>query len=116
MNGRVANISHIIFISIAICLLIIPGRAAAQALTLEHLVSYALPDGAFGVTIDGNIAYIANDFAGIELLDITDPYNPSILGSYPVPGFTRNIYVRGQYAYVAAGDSGLQIVDVADPY
>ncbi len=92
--------------------LLIPVFLSAQ--NLEFMSSYALPDGAYGITLVNNLAYIANDINGIQILDITDPYNPSGVGSYDTPGFTRNLVVSANYAYVADGE-GIVILDISNP-
>src|SRR3989339_309469 len=87
----------------------------AQAQNYEVYTSYALPDGVLGIFVEGNLAYIANDQTGIQIIDITDPYVPFIVGFLETPGFARGILVRGGYAYVADGDSGLTIINVTTP-
>jgi hypothetical protein len=115
MNCR---ISTFLCILLAITgLMIIVGPGMVQALELQPVASVYMGEtgGAKGVAISGNIAYVAAEYDGIKLYDITDPANPLFVGGCSTPGSANNIFVRGNYAYVANGDSGLQIIDVSIP-
>ncbi len=65
--------------------------------------------------IVGNLAYIANGFSGLSIVDISNPNNPILLGSRDTPGDASGIDVEGNYAYIADYTSGLQIIDVSNP-
>src|SRR4030067_599958 len=105
----VAFVTRVFILLILAILALTPG---AIALSLEFVTNYALPDGAFGISLVGSLAYIANDTSGLVIIDITDPYGPFTVGSISTPGFTRSAFVAGNYAYVADGDSGLQVIDI----
>jgi hypothetical protein len=49
------------------------------------------------------------------LIDVSDPYQMSMVGTYWSPSIVQDVYASGSYLYVADQDSGLQIVDVSDP-
>jgi len=82
-----------------------------------------------GIYVQGNYAYVSgNKFkvplydypdptltSSLQIINIADPVNPSVVASVDVPYETTGIYVQGNYAYAAAGASGLQIIDIADP-
>jgi hypothetical protein len=70
--------------------------------------------GAWKVVLSGNYAYVA-DRTGLQIIDISDPSNPTFKGSYNTPGHAHGVALSGNYAYVAAEHSGLQIVDITDP-
>ncbi|RKX25245.1 MAG: hypothetical protein DRP47_10090 [Candidatus Zixiibacteriota bacterium] len=80
---------------------------------------------AYSICIVGKYAYVAAfDEDGIEILDISDPTNPTHVGSFAddIPGGTialdgaYSICVSGKYAYVAAkNDDGVAILDISDP-
>jgi len=75
-----------------------------------------------GIYVSGRYAYVAasND-SGVQILDISDPANPTHVGAITDDGTTAlswayGIYISGRYAYVAsAGDSGVEILDISDP-
>jgi hypothetical protein len=90
-------------------------------LTLSNLIlkgSYDTPDRAHGVAVSKNYAYVTdlgnNYVSGLQIIDITDPANPTLKGSYDTPGFAYELAISGNYAYVADWYS-LQIIDVSDP-
>jgi len=69
-----------------------------------------------GVTIVDDIAYLATDRTGMQIIDIGNPAEPRLLGTYDSPGQTTEISVSGDYAYLAdRSDGGLRIVNIADP-
>ena len=68
-----------------------------------------IPGSPRETVIEGKIAYIDAWNRGIQIVDLRDPFNPSIIGSidklYP-----NDIAVYNQFVYVA-NDEGLQIID-----
>jgi hypothetical protein len=54
-------------------------------------------------------------FMGLYIIDISDPYNPEIVGSYDQMDCGNDVAISGSYVYVADGDSGLQILDISNP-
>ncbi len=67
------------------------------------------------VAVSGTVAYVAAGGAGMYMLNISDPANPSVTGIYDTPGYAEGVAVDGRYAYVADGPYGLRIVDISDP-
>lgn len=88
------------------------------------------PQAYNSVVTEGNVAFAAVDYAGLEVLDLSDPSKPTQLGWwnpwraeslgnnwFNSPGHTNHIAhdPEGHRVYLSAGDSELQIVDVSDP-
>jgi len=82
-------------------------------------------DGAYSIYVAGHYAYVAtgSDVAassedGVEVLDISDPSNPTHVGAIFDDATTAldgalDIYVVGKYAYVAACyDDGVEVLDI----
>jgi hypothetical protein len=67
------------------------------------------------VHIDGDIAYVADWFAGLHLYAIDDPARPRLLASLNTDGSAKGVVVRNGVAFVADDDHGLQVIDVSDP-
>ncbi len=71
-----------------------------------------------GVHVVGDYAYCALDSAGLTVIDVSDPMQPSEVASVSL-GDKRcvGVYVHGNYAYCAVDDStyGLRVVDISDP-
>ena len=74
----------------------------------QHWVRTAMTD----VAIADSYAYIAHT-SGLQVIDVTDPAAPVVLGHYGVP-WASAVAVAGRYAYVASG-AGLSAIGVGDP-
>ncbi|MCH7761706.1 T9SS type A sorting domain-containing protein [candidate division TA06 bacterium] len=74
--------------------------------------------GVHNVTVSGNRAYLCTSANGVPMyiLDITDPTNPTFLGSYyGGSSFIHDVFVENDTAYVSHWGLGLRIVDVTNP-
>jgi len=69
---------------------------------------------AYGVAISGTIAYVAN-FGSLQIIDVSDPANPEIIGSAATPGSASGVALSGTNAYVADEYGGLHVIDVSNP-
>ena len=70
------------------------------------------------VKVEGNLAYVADDDAGLQIIDLTNPTAPAAAGSLGGLGTAMGVNVEGNYAYVTTYDSGqfyLRVIDVSDP-
>ena len=52
----------------------------------------------------------------IQVIDITDPYEPGVVSTWDTPSAVRNSLVVGDMAYIAANNDGLIVQDITDPY
>jgi hypothetical protein len=71
--------------------------------------------GVRDVSVQGNYAYAAVGGEGLQIVDVSVPASPSIVGTYDTAGSPYNVFVSGNYAYVADWYNGLVIVDVSNP-
>ena len=67
------------------------------------------------VVLSGNYAYVAAGSDGLQILNVSNPSAPSLVGSCDTSGTARAVDVVGNYAYVADDLSGLQIIDISNP-
>jgi Ca2+-binding RTX toxin-like protein len=74
--------------------------------------TYALPDDAYDLQVVDNIVYVANGNSGLQIIDVSDPTNPTFKGHYDTSGTAVDVWIENNYAYVADGNSGLQIIDL----
>lgn len=70
--------------------------------------------------IDGSLyAFVSTYFAGLRIVDVTDPAAPSEVSGYATSGPVVGVAVAAQggriLAYVAAGPEGVHLLDVSDP-
>jgi hypothetical protein len=68
------------------------------------------PGYAVGVTVSGAYVYLAEGGSGLQVIDVTNPASPQIVGCVDTPGNARSVAVSGTHAYVADESSGLQIL------
>ncbi len=73
------------------------------------------PSNARNLFVAGNYAFVADGRAGLIIIDVSNPENPTIVAAYDTPGYANGVFVLGTNAYVADGDGGLQVVNVSDP-
>ena len=60
--------------------------------------------------------YIADGNGGVEVVDVIDPMNPSVIGYVDLIDGSTGIKVDGDYAYVSEYIlGGLQVVDISHP-
>ncbi len=68
----------------------------------------------FDIEIEGDYAYVADEYGGIIVLDISEPTKPKCVGYYT--GGYKNIAISGNYLYAvinSALESGLTIFDIS---
>jgi hypothetical protein len=71
-------------------------------------------DAVMDVAVNGDLAYLAIDSFGIQILNISDPSNPQELDSYEQGGIINTITYADNKVYVGVG-SAVMIYDVTDP-
>ena len=81
---------------------------------LDEPIGPRLPDIVRGVGLSGSLAYVADRKGGLQIIDVSDPSAPALLGAYDTQGFAEDVAVSGSLAYVA-GARYLLILDVWDP-
>jgi len=68
------------------------------------------------VAVAGQYAYVADGSAGVQVVDVTLPWQPVRVGGYIAnDGFASRVQVVGNHAFVAYGLAGLHILDLSDP-
>jgi len=92
-----------------------PGAPTNSYVDVENLVL----DG-IALSPDGKVAYIASDYYGIQIVDVSQPENASILSVVDISGYTTDVALSpdGAITYAASGDTTtatLTVVDVKDP-
>jgi hypothetical protein len=68
-----------------------------------------------GLCISGNYAYVAHNDLGLQIVDISNPQIPIILGCVDTPLDINRVSVSGNYAYISGLDYGFLIIDVSNP-
>ena len=58
------------------------------------------------IRVSSNFAYIADFANGLDIVSITNPGSPFLLGNYSTPGTARSLWITPNYAFVADGQAG----------
>lgn len=66
-------------------------------------------------TAPGHIAFLADGWGGLRIVDIADRRAPAAVGWLPMTALDVAVPESGPYVIVAAGDDGVVVVDAADP-
>lgn len=71
--------------------------------------------GILDIVLSDAYAFLASDYAGLHVVDISDPTNAIEVGSYDTPGRATQVAIADTYAYIADQEGGLRIIDISDP-
>jgi hypothetical protein len=58
---------------------------------------------------------VANTSRGLQVVDISNPASPAIVGSVATPGEAWDVALVGHHAYVAVRNTGIEVIDISDP-
>lgn len=69
------------------------------------------------IALSSNLAYVAVGSSGVQIVDVTTPSQPTIVGNIATSGPATAVSVIHPYAYVTTTglQGGLQVVDVSNP-
>jgi hypothetical protein len=65
---------------------------------------------AWGLALDGTLAYVADYNEGLQIIDLSDPAAPVHVGEYDTPGLARAVAVADGNIFVADGTNGLVVL------
>lgn len=65
--------------------------------------------------VSGTICYVANNFAGIDVFDVSDLDNPTLVGTYDTPGKSTRLRVDDGKLFNTDQTGGVQIFDISNP-
>jgi hypothetical protein len=72
------------------------------------------PGIARGVAVTGQCVYVGDYYSGLQVVDVTDPTDPTIIENVKTSYRARRIRVVDDLAYCVF-EEGIQILDIADP-
>jgi len=77
-----------------------------------------VPNVSCSIVLSSSHAFVAGALGGgLQIINVTNPSIPSLVGYYETPGQIKSVAFKGHYAYVTDGfQGGLRIVDVVNPY
>jgi hypothetical protein len=92
-----------------------PSSGAVTTFSPIALSSIPISGYANNVDVNGNFAYVAAGAAGLQVVDVSDPRNPQIVGAMDTTGNANDVRIVGNLVYIADGSAGLQIIDISTP-
>ena len=93
----------------------VAGALRLPPLQLTLAGNCGTPGAAYGVAVDGNYVYVADNTSGLQVIDITNPASPVIAGHCATPGRAYGVAISGNHAYVADGTSHrLEVIDITN--
>jgi hypothetical protein len=72
-------------------------------------------EAARAVALAGDRLYLVGELSGLQVIDVSAPAAPVVLGSLDTPGRASDVIVNGPLAYIADYHEGLQVVEVSNP-
>lgn len=67
------------------------------------------------VAVADDLAFIAAGSAGLGIVDVSNPAQPSTIASLDTRGYAEGIAVQGSMVYLADGPYGLRVIDASNP-
>lgn len=103
---------------ILIGLVLLVGLAFSAADSLNCRLTGHVPNRVYHygdqqIAAQGNLVFLTNRAGGLDILGVSDPANPVIVGNLPTGGSIDAVTVDGNYAY-AGGTGYLRVVDISD--
>ena len=89
--------------------------SAQDSLHVARVGFFETPGPVWSVAVAGNSAYVADQFGGLRVINITNPASPIEVGFYNTPGEASSVALAGNYAYVADWASGLRVINITNP-
>ncbi|MGE0086447.1 MAG: carboxypeptidase regulatory-like domain-containing protein [Desulfococcaceae bacterium] len=77
--------------------------------------SYYTPGYATDVEISGNMAYVTDSSGRLQIIDVSNPSNPMLMGEVKTQGTASGIALSGSMVYLI-DEVGLKIINVSNPY
>lgn len=74
-----------------------------------------LPAVVMGLHVEGDLVWVANGKAGVSVVDLSDPFHPTLLASFDLPSTANECARAGDHLYVACEDGGLRVLDASVP-
>ncbi|TFH28714.1 MAG: hypothetical protein E4G98_04980, partial [Promethearchaeota archaeon] len=93
-------------------LMLIDGSTPESPSLLGSYVNEGMPND---FVLQGDLAFVANRFDGLEILNISDPQNITRIGHYHLGYEVSDVQIQDNFAYLGGMDQGFEIVNITDP-
>ncbi len=94
-----------------------PEISTGELFEMSGYTQLAVLDSLYPITdgfICSTFAYVVSKGKGLIILDISNPYSPSIISTFDSLKNIEAVYVRDKIAYLSCGEDGLYILDVTN--
>jgi hypothetical protein len=85
----------------------LPAPGTASSVTLAGYAN--------AVRVAGRYAFVAAGSGGLEVVDLDDSTNLTVVTTLPLAGQINDVRLAGNRAYLAAGAAGVHVVDITTP-
>ncbi|ETX07218.1 MAG: hypothetical protein ETSY2_12480 [Candidatus Entotheonella gemina] len=93
-------------------LLVVDVQPPAEAQVVGAYRNGSLTD----VVLDGSLVYTLDAFGGLQVVDVSQPQYPTLLGTQLISGIAQGLALYSSYALAAAGAGDLHVIDVSQPH
>jgi hypothetical protein len=90
------------------------SEIVATKIRLHDIGGIQTSDIVKDICIYNYTAYLANNYAGVKLIDVSTPNNPDELVTYELPDRTNGVYAKGDILYALFQDGGFIMQDIED--
>ncbi|MCB1175679.1 MAG: hypothetical protein KDK39_19040 [Leptospiraceae bacterium] len=66
-----------------------------------------------GIYATNNYLYLADGAGGFRMYSLSEPVNPSLVGSIATGQAAEGVFATGKYAYWGEGTAGMKILRIA---
>ncbi|MFX0095984.1 MAG: LVIVD repeat-containing protein [Candidatus Hodarchaeota archaeon] len=86
-----------------------------QQLQFVEISNISTGGDTFEVKVVEDLAYVIDMNAGFKILNVSDPFNPTLLGAFYDGGIPHEMFLDGDLAYIADHTNGLEILNISNP-
>ena len=81
-----------------------------------NLISeYTTLSAIYNLAANETSVFLAEGENGIEIVDVSNIYNPIYSGIYDTNGSAHNVTIQNNLMYISDGEEGIQIIDINNP-
>jgi hypothetical protein len=82
---------------------------------MQSAGSVVFSSEARSAVVSGSLVYVAAEEEGLQIIDVSDKYDPKVRGIVDTPGLARFVAVSNDLACVVDQDESFYVVDVSNP-
>jgi hypothetical protein len=101
-------------IAIISIIFVLMAHSGANAQNVEYVGSLNFTAGVGDVFTTGNHAFLSDYTSGLDIIDVSNPAQPSNIGGCYIPGDAHAVYILGNYAYLADYAYALYIINITN--